>query len=551
MKNLFIIILVFILFIIMSCNIFDWTTGLNLNDPYDLVRAGETALNDGNLVKAQEYFSKAIKLFEESPLEENDSDYLFYMLYYSKAYRGLGTAHLQEALPLELILDIVERFSDTAARESSTSPNILDYLLTNPDDPTNPGPEERQELMNKIYTRIIAKYQSNFDSDSNGINDYYYELDETQMNLPIIDQRGAAADRFEKSEIISHIGFLKGIEIQENDGLTNDQKKALDRLREASTNTAFDTVLGLSLSTILLTLDSSFDFKVDISENNLDRIGGDFFTILPDFEYHSYLQEEFEQLIGDGTTGLTGVDPSTLTQQEIQEYIEDIDDILELVKQIKKFANALYQSIDSLVNVFDRFLEKIDKLDLTPDQQELLQEYISIFIDRDNKDCDPMDETLYCHVRSIYNEINQTSTAAVGLLATLKLALIIGTIDLDNFGDLGDFLDGEDAQTIIDLLNDPECFDGSGNVDFTNGDCQIGLGTEGDIIPDGAFDDVENQMNQILDVIDAVDIDGFTLPGEPDNSTMTPNKKWKALEIVSTCTINPLDDDCRYLDDMD
>ncbi len=551
MKNILIISLLVIISIIISCNIFDWTSDLNLNDPYDLVRAGETALNEGELVKAQEYFSKAIKLFEENPLDDSDSDYLYFMLYYSKAYRGLGTAHLQEALPLELILDMVERFSDTAARENSTSPNILDYLLTNPDDPADPGPEERIEIMNRIFTKILARYQSNFDSNEDGISDYYYDLDEIQKDNDIINQRGAAADRFEKAEIISHIGFLKGVEMDENDELTNDQKKALDRLREASTNTAFDTVLGLSLSTILLTLDSSFDFQVKIPETPLDRIDGDYFTILPNFEYHSYLEEEFEQLIGDGTVGLTSIDPATLTEEEILEYIEDIDDLLELVKQVKKFANSLYQSIEKLVDVFDRFLEKIDKLDLTSEQQDLLQEYIEIFIDRDNKDCDPMDDTLYCEVRSIYYEIDQTSTAAVVLLATLKLALIVGTIDLDNFGDLGDFLDDEDAQTIIDLLTDPECFDASGNVDFSNGDCQIGLGSEGDLVPDGAFTDTETEMNEIMNVTDTIDIDGITLPGEPDGSSMSPNKKWKALLIVSTCSLNPLEDECRFLDDMD
>ncbi len=566
-------LLLIISLLIISCNIFEWSSELNLNNPYDLVRAGDSALNDEEWTKAKEHFSKAITLFESTHNLINDKDnenYFYFLLYYSKAYRGLGTAYLQEILTIELLIDIIGQFSKPEMQDGTANANyddILDYLLSE----TYPDEEERKEKINELYLGIIARYQSDFDYDNDSKNDYYYALDEEQRDLEISEKRGAATECFDKAEALAHKGYLEGKErLSQGENFTDDEQQAYDRIKEVSMNSAFDSILGFVLSTVLLGMDSSFDFEAVPQEGGMET-EGDYFVILPDYTYSSRLEEEIEILIGDGASGITGdYNPATMTEQEKDELLAEIDSLLVILKGIKRFSNALYTSITRLFDVYLRFYSLLETLDLSDEQQALIDEYIVYFINNSNKECvgcvlpsgsgtNPANcENLYCSLIGIHKEIDQTITAATGMLIMIKFALVVGENWLDYFNDLYDDIndgnidfDDEDAQTIVDLFSDENCVDPVTNeVDIDRPGCTLVMGDEANDLQDGAFDDVEDELNQAVTVTDSSDSDDFHLPGEPDLSTMEPATNWKVLQIISQCQINPLHDDCRYLDDL-
>lgn len=567
------IVLIISFLAIISCNIFDWSGGMSLNNPYDLVRAGDSSLNEEDWTKAKEYFSEAITLFESTHNlinEKENENYFYFLLYYSKAYRGLGTAYLQEILTIDLIVDIVGQFGKAEMTDGTANANyddILDYLLSE----TYPDETERKEKINELFKGIVARYQSDFDFDGDGVNDYYYDLDEEQKGMDISEKRGASAECFDKAEAIAHKGYLEGkVRVTQGENFSDDEQQAYDRIKDVAMNSAFDSILGFVLSTVLLGMDSSFDFETVPQEGGLGS-EGDYFVILPDYTYSSRLEEEIETLIGDGTSGITGgYNPMSMTEAQKTELISEIDSLLDLLKGIKKFTNALYTSITRLYDVYLRFYSLLETLDLSDEQQALIDQYIVYFVDHSNKECvgcvlpsssgtNPANcENLYCNLIGIHKEINQTITAAVGMLNTVKFALVVGENWLDNFDGILDGItdgtidfDDEDAQTLVDLLSDDNCIDpATGEIDIDREGCTLVMGDEGNDVQDGAFDDVENELNQTLNVTDTNASDEFDLPGEPDYSTMTPATNWKALQIISQCQINPLHDDCRYLDDL-
>lgn len=578
-KNSLIIFIIFILFalLLVSCNIFDWSTNIGITDPYDLVKAGDSELDKGteeSFVKASEFFAEAISKFESDPVDQPLGDeradgvkveeYLYYVEYLARAYRGYATSELQQALPLELILNMITKLMDQTAREASTQPTILDYLLEDYDGELTP-----EEVEQNLYLGIVPKYK-----DKNG--DYLYERDKTEENginpdtneeYTLLEKRGASTEYFEKAETLAHNAYIYGIEIKNDPDLelTADAKNALNRLEEASTNTAFDTVIAFSLSSMLLGLDSSFDFQTGDTDG--DGKLDDYFSIKPDYTYSSRLSQDY-QLLTDMENLASSYQYTIPTQEEIDEMKTTVNNVIVVIRDIKRFSDALFDSAERLAGIFDRFHERLESMNISEEIQTTLDQFLA-FIVSDYRECtDPAEpgyESLYCRIKIIQDEIHEFSTAAETILTTLNLALTLyeaggfindfdAVIDALNDPD-SDYFTEDDAQAILDLVSNEDCMVGD-EIDFNNPGClpQGGVGDEGDAIPGGSLDDAAAHLNDPIDdtnpIYDTLDTDDNTLPGEPSGAELTPNTNWKALEIISKCNFDPSDDECRFVDDL-